>query len=193
MLIEKIHYKVSHPTNRYLPATLTETLVFLVCITGFDKPPTFTSSPLSNTRLFFAPSNPNLPPRPSYVLLGGGQEWVSVREAFWHYAIAASPEEADIVPVELVSVEYEAKTETLTESILSLTKLLPEYTNSCYRPLSLEPVCFTDEFSRPKAIHQTLAFSGIKDDFTAAFTELINPHPISNPKPRNRTLNPSEK
>ncbi|KAE9396484.1 hypothetical protein BT96DRAFT_958205 [Gymnopus androsaceus JB14] len=113
---------------------------------------------------FFAPSYPNLPPRPSYVLLRGGEEWVSVREAFWHHAkakYAASPDEVDIVPVELVSVDYETNKETLTQSILNLTKHLPEYTSSCYRPLSLEPAgCFTDELSRPKAIHQTLAFSG---------------------------------
>ncbi|KAE9385088.1 hypothetical protein BT96DRAFT_1007379 [Gymnopus androsaceus JB14] len=87
----------------------------------------------------------------SYVLLRGGEEWVSVREAFWHHAkakYAASPDEVDIVPVELVSVDYETNKETLTQLILNLTKHLPEYTNSCYRPLSLEPAgCFADEFS----------------------------------------------
>ncbi|KAE9386154.1 hypothetical protein BT96DRAFT_1006377 [Gymnopus androsaceus JB14] len=131
--IQKMYYKRTRPIAIFLQPSLkrslSSTIVFFSIVGTLAY---FHVLSAIKHSAFFTPLYPNLPPRPSYVLLRGGKEWVSVREAFWHYAIAASPEEANIVPVELVSVEYEAKTETLTESILSLTQHLPEYINPCF-------------------------------------------------------------
>ncbi|KAE9385404.1 hypothetical protein BT96DRAFT_1007073 [Gymnopus androsaceus JB14] len=73
MSIQKIYYKVSHPTDSHsmVPATLTETLAFL-----FSSPSSYfhVLSAIKHSA-FFTPSYPNLPPRPSYVLLRGGKEW----------------------------------------------------------------------------------------------------------------------
>lgn len=53
---------------------------------------------------FFAPSYPSIL-RPSHALLRGN-EWVSVRDTFWHHAKAKYSPDASILPLELFPVEY---------------------------------------------------------------------------------------
>ncbi|KAH7869130.1 hydroxymethylglutaryl-coenzyme A reductase-domain-containing protein [Lentinula edodes] len=154
---------------------------------------------------FFAPSYPSIL-RPSHALLRGN-EWVSVRDTFWHHAKAKYSPDASILPLELFPVEYSLDsvhrlTETtpdwltffantdLTESVLNFTKEIPTsisgfaYDNACFRPVSsealeLEAPCFTNELVKSRSIHQTLAFTpGVKEDFTVAFDRLIKSSPF---------------
>ncbi|KAF5390098.1 hypothetical protein D9757_003842 [Collybiopsis confluens] len=113
---------------------------------------------------FFAPSNPFIL-RPSHALLRR-DEWVPVRDTFWHHAKSKYTPDASILPIELFPVEYsldsvhrnkEGAPESVTflthsqlaEVVFNFTKQIPTslqvnagfaFDTACFRPITGESI-----------------------------------------------------